>query len=208
MRYSAANPAGSMHFEKRLADAQAALTTFTSAAQQAVEPVGAMGTGAQAATGALGEMGAGMGSFGMALQQILAGGLQGGGDGALGGLPSWGISLLGGLPGFASGGDHRGGWRIVGENGPELEATGASRIFSASQTRDIFTSRAPAPPMAQSPQQGGGKMDVHINLSGAKGDKEIAELVQSSVSAAIETYDRRALPNRVTAVIKDMRKVG
>lgn len=206
--YSAANPAGSMHFEKRLADAQAALTTFTSAAQQAVEPVGAMGTGAQAATGALGEMGAGMGSFGMALQQILAGGLQGGGDGALGGLLSWGISLLGGLPGFASGGDHRGGWRIVGENGPELEATGASRIFSASQTRDIFTSRAPAPPMAQSPQQGGGKMDVHINLSGAKGDKEIAELVQSSVSAAIETYDRRALPNRVTAVIKDMRKVG
>lgn len=206
--YSAANPAGSMHFEKRLADAQAALTTFTSAAQQAVEPVGAMGTGAQAATGALGEMGAGMGSFGMALQQILAGGLQGGGDGALGGLLSWGLSLLEGLPGFASGGDHRGGWRIVGENGPELEATGASRIFSASQTRDIFTSRAPAPPMAQAPQQGGGKMDVHINLSGAKGDKEIAELVQSSVSAAIETYDRRALPNRINAVIKDMRKVG
>ena len=62
--------------------------------------------------------------------------------------------------------------------------------------------------MAQPAQQGGGKMDVHINLSGAKGDKEIAELVQSSVSAAIETYDRCALPNRVTAVIKDMRKVG
>ncbi|HRM74155.1 MAG TPA: phage tail tip lysozyme, partial [Paracoccus sp. (in: a-proteobacteria)] len=192
----------------RLGAAEQALATFGSSVQQAVEPVGAMGTGAQAATGALGEMGAGMGSFGMALQQILAGGLQGGGDGALGGLLSWGLSLLGGVPGFAGGGQHAGGLRIVGENGAELEATGAARYWTAAETSAILTSRAPAPPMAQPAQQGGGKMDVHINLSGAKGDKEIAELVQSSVSAAIETYDRRALPNRVTAVIMDMRKVG
>lgn len=32
--------------------------------------------------------------------------------------------------------------RVVGENGPELEATGASRIWTASQTRDILTSRS------------------------------------------------------------------
>jgi len=36
--------------------------------------------------------------------------------------------------GFAAGGTHSGGFRIVGENGPELEATGPSRIFNASQT--------------------------------------------------------------------------
>ncbi|MBA0014149.1 MAG: hypothetical protein H0Z53_00785 [Nitrosospira sp.] len=33
-------------------------------------------------------------------------------------------------PGFASGGNFAGGLRIVGENGPELEATGPSRIIS------------------------------------------------------------------------------
>lgn len=43
-----------------------------------------------------------------------------------------------GLPGFASGGLHAGGLRIVGEHGPELEATGPSRIWSAAQTRGIL----------------------------------------------------------------------
>ncbi|MCZ0963893.1 hypothetical protein [Paracoccus benzoatiresistens] len=45
------------------------------------------------------------------------------------------------IPGFASGGSHLGGLRIVGENGPELEATGPSRIFSNSQTRDLLGNR-------------------------------------------------------------------
>lgn len=42
------------------------------------------------------------------------------------------------IPTFATGGSFGGGWRIVGENGPELEATGPSRIFTASQTRSIL----------------------------------------------------------------------
>lgn len=42
------------------------------------------------------------------------------------------------IPGYAAGGDHTGGWRIVGENGPELEATGPARIFSAGRTRDLM----------------------------------------------------------------------
>jgi phage-related minor tail protein len=46
------------------------------------------------------------------------------------------------VPGFASGGDFAGGWRIVGENGPELEATGPARIFSARQTQSIFNGSA------------------------------------------------------------------
>jgi hypothetical protein len=41
--------------------------------------------------------------------------------------------------GFASGGDFGGGLRIVGENGPELEATGASRIYNAAQTAEILS---------------------------------------------------------------------
>lgn len=44
-----------------------------------------------------------------------------------------------GVRGFASGGDFGGGLRIVGENGPELEATGASRIYNAAQTAEILS---------------------------------------------------------------------
>ena len=44
----------------------------------------------------------------------------------------------GSIPAFASGGLHTGGLRLVGENGPELEATGPSRIYSASQTRSML----------------------------------------------------------------------
>ena len=42
------------------------------------------------------------------------------------------------LPRFAMGGLHAGGLRIVGENGPELEATGPARIFNAEQTQSIL----------------------------------------------------------------------
>ena len=43
-----------------------------------------------------------------------------------------------GLPKFAGGGLHDGGWRMVGENGPELENTGPSRIFSHSQSKSML----------------------------------------------------------------------
>lgn len=42
------------------------------------------------------------------------------------------------IPGFAAGGDHTGGWRVVGEVGPELEYTGPSRIYSNTQSRDLL----------------------------------------------------------------------
>ncbi len=41
------------------------------------------------------------------------------------------------VPQFASGGEHFGGWRVVGENGPELERTGPSRIFSNGQSKSL-----------------------------------------------------------------------
>jgi TP901 family phage tail tape measure protein len=51
------------------------------------------------------------------------------------------IVSLGGIPGFAAGGAHSGGWRIVGEKGPELEYTGPSRVISNSQSRDMLDNR-------------------------------------------------------------------
>ena len=41
-------------------------------------------------------------------------------------------------PKFAAGGAHTGGWRIVGENGSELEHTGSSQIFSNSQSKAML----------------------------------------------------------------------
>jgi tape measure domain-containing protein len=53
-------------------------------------------------------------------------------------------------PTFATGGDFGGGLRLVGEKGPELEATGPSRIFNAQQTKDILS---------------GGKKGVAVNYA-------------------------------------------
>lgn len=43
-----------------------------------------------------------------------------------------------GVPGYARGGDFGGGLRLVGENGPELEVTGPSRIYNAQQTAALL----------------------------------------------------------------------
>jgi len=44
------------------------------------------------------------------------------------------LKLHGYVPGFAEGGQHTGGLRLVGEKGPELEVTGPARYWSAAQT--------------------------------------------------------------------------
>jgi len=49
------------------------------------------------------------------------------------------IAGMGAVPAFATGGTHMGGLRMVGENGPELEVTGPSRIYSAPQTRAMMS---------------------------------------------------------------------
>lgn len=59
-------------------------------------------------------------------------------DGSREGAAALVLKYGGSLPAFASGGDHLGGIRLVGENGPELEVTGPSRIFNAQQTHNIL----------------------------------------------------------------------
>jgi hypothetical protein len=43
-----------------------------------------------------------------------------------------------GLPAFADGGAHSGGYRMVGENGPELEYTGPSQIVTSGTSKSLF----------------------------------------------------------------------
>ena len=43
-----------------------------------------------------------------------------------------------GVPGYASGGFHSGGLRLVGENGPELEVTGPANIISNPVTEQLL----------------------------------------------------------------------
>jgi hypothetical protein len=45
---------------------------------------------------------------------------------------------------FANGGMHSGGLRIVGENGPELEATGPSRIYNSNQLGSLLNNETTA----------------------------------------------------------------
>lgn len=48
-------------------------------------------------------------------------------------------AMLAGMPAYAGGGDHAGGWRLVGERGPEIEFTGPSRIVDANKTQSIMS---------------------------------------------------------------------
>lgn len=79
-----------------------------------------------------GNSGSGAGQLGGALGSLFGGGAGSSQGSLLDLFASFGGSY------FAAGGDHTGGLRIVGEKGPELEATGPSRIYSADQTRDIL----------------------------------------------------------------------
>jgi len=47
--------------------------------------------------------------------------------------------VIGPFPAFAAGGLHAGGFRVVGEDGPEIEFTPPSRIFSNSQSMNLLS---------------------------------------------------------------------
>ena len=71
--------------------------------------------------------------------QIVVNAIKAGSDTTANGLRAVIAAITGGsIPAFAAGGYHAGGMRLVGENGPEMEATGPSRIYNASQTRGMF----------------------------------------------------------------------
>ncbi|MRW85414.1 tape measure protein [Pseudoduganella sp. FT26W] len=84
-------------------------------------------------------------------------------------------------PGFASGGFHAGGLRVVGENGPEIEATGPSRIWNASQMRDAMS--------------GGSNADLVAELRALR--SEMAEMRATSARTAASSEESTKLFKRV-----------
>jgi len=104
--------------------------------------------------------------------------------GNLGGLAKQGLDwLMAALPGFADGGDHMGGLRIVGERGPELQATGPARIFNADQTRRIFQ-----PAM----QGGGGGLTVYQTFHLASpADPRTQQQAAAAAARGLDTARRR-----------------
>lgn len=114
----------------------------------------------------------------------------GGGDLLTSALKGAGLSAV---PGFANGGYHNGGLRIVGERGPELEATGAARYFNASQTKDMLS---------------GGARDVNVTVSVDENGNLQAFVDQRAGRAAqqgISAYDR-SLPSRVQQINTNPRR--
>lgn len=103
--------------------------------------------------------------------------------GELGGWAKQGLDWLATvIPGFADGGDHMGGWRVVGERGPELEATGRARIFNARQTAQIL----------QQPAGGSGGQTVYqtFHLSGPA-DQRTQQQLAAAAARGLDTARRR-----------------
>jgi hypothetical protein len=84
-----------------------------------------------------------------------------------------------GVPGFADGGFHAGGLRVVGERGPEIEATGPAMYWNASQTARML---------------GGGNMSEEIR--GLR--EEVAMLRYETRATAVNTAKTSKVLERVT----------
>jgi uncharacterized coiled-coil protein SlyX len=100
-----------------------------------------------------------------------------------------------GVPGFASGGDFGGGLRLVGENGPELEVTGPSRIFNAGQTSDLMRSLSSPSSNADALASAVDRLTAVVNQQ----QKTIAQqqdalnLIQNSSKRTADTLERVTL---------------
>jgi hypothetical protein len=62
----------------------------------------------------------------------------------------------------------------------------------------------------QAPAAGGGAsaVTIAVQVSGARGNAEITEMVQSGVRQGLQHYDRAVLPRSVQQIQRDPRRIG
>lgn len=121
------------------------------------------------------------------------------------GLPGMGglSSAIGGLslPAFENGGSHQGGLRLVGENGPEIEATGPSRIWTAAQTEKFLKPDSAA---KQGNQTGNGTVVVQATHDPGI----ILKVVDSRINAKAPSIQRGAVEQTVRGSRKSKSFLG
>lgn len=227
--FSVANPAGAHGYGNRQGAAQAAYEQFGAATQQAAVQIGQLGADASQAGNGMTNLGQGMGKLGGGIGQMLsgiAGSIGGEKGGLLQTLLGIGGQIADGVPlfntgGFTGGSDPARAAGIVHEGEYVFDAAATRRIgvanlegirkggmrgfrdggFVGVSPSTAQNTNAPVSLGAREPDQ----LNFNIDLTGARGDKEIMEGVRSTVRAAFEEYRGRGMAADVKAVMRDMR---
>lgn len=111
--------------------------------------------------------------------------------------------LQGKVPGFAEGGMHAGGLRIVGERGPEIEATGPSRIWTAEQTRQMVSPNAEIVSELRAARQENAVLSSEIAALRA----DVKRLTSVMAAAGLQTAEAVKEGNDILAAVRsDLRK--
>lgn len=170
-------------------------TTGNSYVSKFNKNIGEMGDKAGDAVTNLGGFSNGLGKLGSTLQSIPQAMMaNGGGGGILSGLTKYGLSLFSGSSQFSnawlSGGiglyakgtnNAPGGMSIVGERGPEL--------LNIPQGSGVMSNHK----LMNALNENGGKsqpVNIRVDVSGARGNSEIEDMVSKGVRQGIQHYDR------------------
>lgn len=95
------------------------------------------------------------------------------------------------IPHFAKGGQHKGGWALVGEEGPELINTGPGHVYTANQTQQLLNGKKQAPMGALDALSDNGSHQSEMSIGGFAGNawdgiKGAAKAVTSSLGSVVK----------------------
>lgn len=91
------------------------------------------------------------------------------------------------LPRFAAGGMHTGGLRLVGEDGPEIEATGPSRIWNADQMAGAL--RSPVAPSSDA-----AAAEIRAQREESRAQSRAMTTLYSRMVKLLDEWDRNGMP--------------
>lgn len=216
--YTVQNPSGAMHFDRRLAAAEAAMGQFETTTIAAQQQLGQLGTGAA-------QLGSGLQGFGSSIAGVIqnAGAQHGVGGMLVSGLLG-GLGQMASIPGF-----DRGGWTGPGAANDVAGVVHAGEfVFDAAATsrigvRQLETIRsggmrgyrdggyvtggraaAAFSPMQSASQPSASRERVifQIHVTGT-GNSEVHQNTLSAIGEALGAYDQHVLGDRVRTIVND-----